>query len=70
MSNSFAGAKSYPVFAAALQSPCQLGANNCKQTMVAPSNGLFGSGTTPARSERPVPGAHSDHPLGGLKRIR
>src|SRR5439155_10446639 len=43
-SNSFAGGKSYPVFAAALSSPCQLGANNCKNTMVAPSNGLLGSG--------------------------
>src|SRR5207244_726920 len=43
MSNSFAGGKSYPVFAAALQSPCQLGSNNCKETMVAPSNGLVGT---------------------------
>ena len=52
MSNSFAGGKSYPVFAAALQSPCQLGSNNCKETMIRPLQGLApGASTHPARQQ-------------------
>lgn len=70
-SNSFAGGKSFPVFAAAQQSPCQLGANNCRNTMVAPANGLFAGGAAlPVGFGRPLPGFHSDHPFGGLKSAR
>jgi len=39
-SASFISGKAYTVFAAALPSPCQLGSNNCKETMIRPLQGL------------------------------
>jgi hypothetical protein len=71
-STSFAGGKAYPVFAAAKQWTCTLGQiTSCKVTMVAPKSGLFtGPGVFRAGLDHPVPGARSDHPLGGLKRSR
>ena len=64
--------KAYPVVAAAKQGTCTLGqVTSCKNPMIAPANGLSGgAGTVPVGSERPVPGASSDHPVGGLQRVR
>jgi hypothetical protein len=39
-SASYVNGKAYTVFAAALAAPCQLGSNNCKETMVRPIAGL------------------------------
>jgi len=70
-SASFVGGLAFPVFGAAKSAPCQLGANNCKQTMVAPKSGLVaGPGVFRAGLDRPVPGARSDHPVRGLKQVR
>jgi hypothetical protein len=64
--------KAYPVVAAAKQGTCTLGqVTSCKNPMIAPTNGLSGGPeTVPTGSERPVPGASSDHPVGGLKQVR
>jgi hypothetical protein len=70
-SPSFLGTHADTVFATARQGTCQLGQNGtCHEPMVAPRRPFPVAGPfTPAGLDRPVPGARSDHPIGGLKQL-